>query len=115
MIIFGWGRRSVNHIGPALKHKCPRCNNEDIWNLYVARTWFTLFFIPVIPYSTKRLLLCPICESGMELSSEKYNELEPIAKNIKDLAEGKITEQEFDRRAKQIEGMNAEHGTDHDS
>lgn len=31
------------------------------------RTWFTLFFIPVIPYENKHILLCEICSNGVVL------------------------------------------------
>jgi len=53
MIIFGWGHQTIKNIGPTFKNHCSHCNNEDYWTLTKYTTWFTLFFIPVIPYSIK--------------------------------------------------------------
>lgn len=35
-------------------------------------TWFTLFFIPVIPYKTEYISVCPICNSLLHLSKEDF-------------------------------------------
>jgi hypothetical protein len=32
------------------------------------RTWFTLFFIPVLPYDNSHFLVCPICSNGRQLT-----------------------------------------------
>jgi hypothetical protein len=39
------------------------------------RTWFTLFFIPVIPYSSKYCITCPNCGSYEELSKEEFERI----------------------------------------
>ncbi|MBN4057170.1 hypothetical protein JYU19_02565 [bacterium AH-315-J21] len=56
--------------------------------------WFTLFFIPIFPYSTKRLLVCPVCKVSFELESEQYDEMRPIAEANQRLVDGKISNQE---------------------
>ena len=61
MIIFGWGHRTTNDFGPTLALNCPNCKNDSWWHLVSYKTWFTLFFIPVIPYESEHLLLCEIC------------------------------------------------------
>jgi hypothetical protein len=32
------------------------------------RTWFTLFFIPVLPYDNSHFLVCPICSNARQLT-----------------------------------------------
>src|SRR5256885_3254529 len=52
-IIFGWGRGRPEDKGAVAPATCPNCKNEVLFRYIVARKWFTLFFIPVIPYSNK--------------------------------------------------------------
>ena len=42
-------------------------------------TWFTLFFIPVIPYEIKFFLTCPICQYGINRDTAQFHELKPDA------------------------------------
>ena len=56
MIIFGWNFQTIKQIGFVFKKVCEHCNNEEYWVLTRTITWFTLFFIPVIPYSFKFFL-----------------------------------------------------------
>jgi len=39
------------------------------------RTWFTLFFIPIIPYKTKYVIGCPKCGSYIELTEEQFEKM----------------------------------------
>ena len=73
--IFGWGRTTVKDHGAFHPMLCPHCDNERYWQLYSKTTWFTLFFIPVIPYSFKYFLLCPICEHGLDLDKRTFDDL----------------------------------------
>jgi hypothetical protein len=60
IIIFGLRRRAHQH-GPCVAASCPRCHNEVVLAYVIVTRWFSLFFIPVIPISRKRMLICPIC------------------------------------------------------
>ncbi|MCX7709003.1 MAG: zinc ribbon domain-containing protein [Clostridia bacterium] len=61
--------------GTVKTYNCGRCNNISEWNLYRVSTWFTLYFIPVFPYSYKRYLVCPICGACLELTKEEFEDL----------------------------------------
>lgn len=76
--IFGWGRTTIKQLGKVLPVKCTNCNNVQYWNLVRKRTWFTLFFIPVIPYSNQTYLICPICSSGITLNNLMAKEAENL-------------------------------------
>ena len=78
-IIFGWGKRTVKNFGKAFRQVCDHCHNEADWQLYQIRTWFTLFFIPVIPYQTERIVICPICSTGRKLQEAEFNQLKSAA------------------------------------
>ncbi len=97
-VIFGWGKQTVSNHGPVFRSHCDRCNNEELWQLYTRRTWFTLFFIPVIPYSTEHLLICPVCSSGVVITRAKFEEFKGIADCNMDLMNKKITEDEHKSR-----------------
>ena len=94
-IIFGWGKQIIKNIGPVFKNQCTSCGNEDYWQLLRITTWFTLFWIPVIPYGVKYFLMCPICEHGVYLEKQKYDELKILAENNSALIKGTITQAQY--------------------
>jgi len=103
-IIFGWGRQTVKQIGVVFKNLCNNCHNEEYWILTKITTWFSLFFIPLIPYSTKYFLSCPVCKYGLNLDQKQINELVPLAETNQLLLDGKITKEEYDIKIAQIHG-----------
>ncbi|MCK4744799.1 zinc-ribbon domain-containing protein [Candidatus Parcubacteria bacterium] len=98
MIIFGWGHQTVKNYGVVFKNQCGNCKNDDYWQLIKTTTWFTLFFIPIIPYNVRHLLICPICEHGVELNNTKAYEFKNIAEANTDLINNKITMGEYQER-----------------
>lgn len=95
MILFGWGHSKVKDAGPVTEHECPNCKNTNLWHLIKASTWFTLFFIPVFPYSIKRFIICPTCQYGESVSKQEYETLVPVAHANKQLQAGSITQEEY--------------------
>jgi hypothetical protein len=95
MIIFGWGRQTFTQLGVIYKNLCSHCHNEDYWVLTRIRTWFTLFFIPIIPYSTEYFLSCPICKYGITLNHEQIQVFKPLAEMNQLLLDGKITNEQY--------------------
>lgn len=76
MIIWGWGKVTKKIIGLALQNTCNYCNKTSTWELCIIRTWFTLFFIPVIPYKKRYCVSCPNCGSYIELTQEQFEKME---------------------------------------
>ena len=72
--IFGFGHRKFSRKG-VVKGNCARCNNQVDKELIKATSYFTLFFVPLIPYGTKHLLVCPICRDSAELSKEEFERM----------------------------------------
>jgi zinc-ribbon family len=72
MLIFGFNHRKVKKYGPKKSYHCNSCSNIKNWELVEITFWFTLFFIPLIPYEKKYLLVCPVCNNSMSLTLEKF-------------------------------------------
>jgi hypothetical protein len=67
MIIFGIrGGKRKDH-GAALPLVCPNCNNQTFYRYLTVTKWFTLFFVPVVPISSKHYLMCPVCTRAIQL------------------------------------------------
>ena len=54
MIIFGWERTTTKNFGQFRYVPCNLYKYEG-YSLIRIRTWFTLFFMPIIPSSTNHL------------------------------------------------------------
>lgn len=72
MIIWGWGKVTKRVIGKMMVRSCTHCNTVSAWELCLVRTWITLFFIPIIPYSKKYCIACNNCGSYIQLTKEEY-------------------------------------------
>jgi hypothetical protein len=74
-VIWGWGKQTRKVVGKVGNRMCNYCNTESIWQLVIVRTWFTLFFIPIIPYAKSYQISCPNCKSFFALSKEQFESL----------------------------------------
>ncbi len=103
-IFFGWGHTTKKMFGPVFKQVCNHCHNEEYWVLTRIRVWFTLFFIPLIPYENKYFLSCPICEYGLTLNTEQIKQFQPLAETNQLLVSGSISEAEYGSRVRALNG-----------
>lgn len=71
-IIWGFGKTTTKSYGFIQSSGCERCGNAVQMEMLKITTWFTLFFIPIIPYSTKYCLVCPVCREAKQLSKEEF-------------------------------------------
>lgn len=74
-ILFGWGHKKFNELGPVKPHLCTHCHNKSSWNLSKVTTYFEFFFVPVIPYSTKYCLYCPVCDKAISITQKHFEYL----------------------------------------
>lgn len=75
MIIWGWGKVTKKKLGGVFQRTCTYCNVTSIWQLCIVRTWFTLFFIPIIPYKKTYCIICPNCGSYIKLTQEQFEKI----------------------------------------
>ena len=69
-IIWGWGFKTTKVFG-ARNERCFICTGTSFSYVRVI-TWFTLFFIPLIPYSFKYIKVCNQCGNGSPLKKEQF-------------------------------------------
>lgn len=74
IFIFGFGHPITTTVGPDEERECPNCQHNKYWVLQKTRNFFTLFFIPVIPTSTKYYAFCPVCKEGISYGKEEFEE-----------------------------------------
>jgi hypothetical protein len=96
--IFGFGRRKVRDDGPVVACTCPHCHNEVSLSLLHVSTWFTLFFIPVIPYSRKQFLVCPICRWSLPVTKANAPALDEMATITSTWRDGGLDNEEYAKR-----------------
>ena len=63
-MILIWGSKSIKkNEGKVKLHSCPLCQLPRL-SLLSVRSWFTFFFIPIFPTSSKKhYFVCSICEN----------------------------------------------------
>ena len=64
MILFGW--KSTPKVHGTLKKKCSECKKATVHGIISVTEWFTLYFIPLFPYSKKLFARCAKCFAGLE-------------------------------------------------
>lgn len=71
-----WGfRKTKKELGIVGFYHCNRCNNDSNWRLLKIVSWFTIFFIPIIPYRTQYYVYCPVCQSATKVPKEEANRI----------------------------------------
>jgi hypothetical protein len=59
----------------SVKFPCSNCKRETIASIIEIKKFFTLFFIPLIPYGDKTFIRCNVCGFGGEIKeNEKTGE-----------------------------------------
>lgn len=74
LIIYGT-RTNQTPMGQLLDQPvCPRCDTQAVHNLTRVRQWVTLFWIPVIPFSTTYYSTCMCCGRQDTVSKARAKE-----------------------------------------
>ena len=72
LTIIGFGKvtsKDLGETGP--EQQCVWCSARIFYHLILTRTWFTYFFVPVIPYRSAYRVACPACGGGVTISGEE--------------------------------------------
>jgi hypothetical protein len=102
--IFGWNHQESTSYGPVEQHQCENCHNTEYWHLDKISKYFTLFFIPIIPYDSDNWFHCPICKYGIKLDNDEFQNYKSIAEINSAFLEKKITEED---RIKQLDEIHS--------
>lgn len=74
-VIFSLADRKTKQLGNTGMMDCPRCGNTTAWTIRQEKTYFSLFFIPLIPYRTEFLLSCPVCRETRAINEDEKDRL----------------------------------------
>ena len=88
--ILGWSFQNTTSFGGVKNHFCKKCDRRDLWQLSKVSTYFTLFFIPLFPHSTRYTYDCPICNQGITLDKKTFSNYKAISQINQDFDNGKI-------------------------
>ena len=72
IFIFGVGYQTSKTNEMRNVSHCSHCGNARRWILGKKTTWFSLFFVPLIPVKNEYLEYCPVCGQGNRLSHDEY-------------------------------------------
>ncbi|KDR81459.1 hypothetical protein GALMADRAFT_239398 [Galerina marginata CBS 339.88] len=74
-IIFGCPTK-LKPEGEEVLRVCPRCHNATV---FAAKStmWFELFWVPLIPFAIKHVLVCGTCQWNQPIPKDQINQ--PIA------------------------------------
>jgi len=70
-----FGCHKTRNVEATVARECEKCGRTEMFRLERIRTWFSLFFIPLIPCDTQYWLLCAECRSGQRISAEEHRQL----------------------------------------
>lgn len=101
MIIWGWGGR-VKDNGPVAPFLCSNCNNLRIFHWVHTNKNFKLYFVPIVPYDSKELLLCPTCQYGMQVSREHLPQVAAMQAYTEAFESGACSQEEYFDRAQEF-------------
>lgn len=83
-IIFGY--RTSPKIEGGFKGECECCGRDTVHTVARITSWFTLFFIPIIPFSNKLVVGCNACGLRLELKGESREKMNDIISQHKQIA-----------------------------
>lgn len=79
MIII-WGSKEMRKVlAYTQMYTCPRCGNVNSFQVVRVARWFTLFWIPIFPYSFKYFMVCPVCQVAHPMEKEQAKALQQAA------------------------------------
>jgi hypothetical protein len=72
LAIIGFGKITSDDLGETgREQQCVWCSASVFYHLILVRTWFTYFFIPVVPYRKQYQIVCPACDSGVSIRPDE--------------------------------------------
>jgi hypothetical protein len=72
LTIIGFGKVTTDDLGETgVEQQCVWCSVGVFYHLILVRTWFTYFFIPIVPYRSEYQVVCPICGGNLKILGEE--------------------------------------------
>jgi uncharacterized protein YbaR (Trm112 family) len=107
MIIFGYHGGKRKDLGEALPIQCPRCNNSTFYRYMSVTSWFSLFFVPVIPLKRRDYLVCPVCTQALALRKDQREMASRLVELTARYRTGAIAEADYQTQLRALNGTDA--------
>jgi hypothetical protein len=104
MIIFGYGSGRRKDHGEALPIVCPQCHNSTFYRYISVTSWFSLFFVPLIPVKRRDYLVCPICSRALALRKDQREMASRLVELTARYRSGSIPEADYQTQLRAING-----------
>ncbi len=62
-----------------VERACAKCSRPTVHTALEHKNWFTLFFIPVIPFGTSYLTRCNLCGTKYKATAELKDKMASMA------------------------------------
>lgn len=72
-----YGFRSRNKVMGQVQSVCPRCQRNGFQTVVRSSRWFTLYFIPLFPFSKNTTARCNLCGFQYAMDNQQVNALFP--------------------------------------
>ena len=104
MIIFGYRAGKRKDFGEALPIRCPQCNNATFYRYMSVTSWFSLFFIPIIPIKRRDYLVCPICSRAIGVRRDQREMASRLVELTTKYRAGRIAEADYQAQLRALTG-----------
>ena len=98
VLIFGWGGGPVEDRGDVAPIRCPNCHNDVYFHHIHSTRQVSLFFVPVMQYSTDEYLACPVCRQAMQVPAGHLSSVLAMHATTAAFRAGTITDPEYRAR-----------------
>ena len=75
LFVGGWGNVKKHYVASVGAHCCPACHQVAEWKIYDVDKRATVFFVPVLKYSSQRVVICSHCGAGKDVGAAEIAEL----------------------------------------
>lgn len=69
------GSRSHNRVMGQMQYACPQCKKEGFQTVVRSLRWFTLYFIPLFPFSKETIVRCNLCGFQYAMDNKQADSL----------------------------------------
>jgi hypothetical protein len=107
VIIFGYRGGKRKDLGEALPIRCPHCNNSTLYRYMSVTSWFSLFFVPVIPLKRRDYLVCPVCTHAVPLRKDQREMASRLVELTARYRAGAIAEVDYQAQLRALGGADA--------
>lgn len=102
LLFFGLKTRTKDY-GGAYPTPCANCDAEVLYRLIKLRTWFHIWWIPLIPWTARHQLRCPECGYGYRLSESEAQQARGLTTLMDRYEAGEVSQDEVNHELDELQ------------